>query len=117
LNLAQYRELESFSQFGSDLDEDTKNTLERGKRITEVMKQAQYSPIAVSKQVAFIYAVNSGALDHLKVTEIAKWKEGFGAFLEASKQALLTAIAKGWTEAEESELKSAITEFASMNVA
>lgn len=117
LNLAQYRELESFSQFGSDLDEDTKNTLERGKRITEVMKQAQYSPIVVSKQVAFIYAVNSGALDHMQVTEIAKWKEGFGAFLDASKQALLTAIAKGWSEAEENELKSAITEFAAMNVA
>jgi len=112
LSLAQYRELESFSQFDSDLDEDTKKTLERGKRTTEVMKQAQYSPLHVSKQVAFIYAVNSGALDHLAVTEIAAWKEGFSAFLDSAKQSLLEAIAKGWSEAEEQELKSALTEYA-----
>jgi F-type H+/Na+-transporting ATPase subunit alpha len=117
LSLAQYRELESFSQFDSDLDEDTKKTLERGKRTTEVMKQPQYSPLTVSKQVAFIYAVNSGALDHLTVTEIAAWKEGFSAFLDTAKQSLLAAIAKGWGESEESELKAAITEYAAQSVA
>jgi F-type H+-transporting ATPase subunit alpha len=117
LNLAQFRELESFSQFDSDLDQDTKNTLERGKRITEVMKQAQFSPLVVSKQVAFIYAVNSGALDHMMVTDIAAWKAGFGAFLDTAKQSLMTAIAKGWSEVEEGELKLAIEEYAAMNVA
>lgn len=112
LYLAQYRELESFSQFDSDLDADTKKTLERGKRITEIMKQGRLAPLSVSKQVAYIYAVNSGALDALTVADIPAWKEGFSTFLDTAKQSLLGALAKGWDDAEEADLKAAIVEFA-----
>ena len=111
LAMAQYRELESFAQFGSDLDADTKKAINRGQRVTELMKQSQYSPIGVSKQVASIYAVNEGFLDELETTEIASWEENFYAFLERSKKDLLTKLASGWDENIENELKEAIKEF------
>ena len=105
LAMAQYRELESFAQFGSDLDVDTKKAINRGQRVTELMKQSQYSPIGVSKQVASIYAVNEGFLDELETTEIASWEENFYAFLERSKKDLLTKLASGWDENIENNRK------------
>src|SRR5690606_34587136 len=75
LAMAQYRELESFAQFDSDLDPETKKSINRGKRVTELLKQNQYSPVHVSKQVAAIYAVNEGHLDELDTTEIKAWEE------------------------------------------
>ncbi|MBU0612020.1 F0F1 ATP synthase subunit alpha [Patescibacteria group bacterium] len=111
LAMAQYRELESFAQFDSDLDPETKKALNRGKRVTELLKQNQYSPIDVSKQVCAIYAVNEGYLDELEITEIKAWEEGFYAFLERSKKNLLADLEKDWNEQVEGELKSAIKEF------
>ena len=111
LAMAQYRELESFAQFGSDLDADTKKAINRGQRVVELMKQSQYSPIEVSKQVCSIYAVNEGYLDELELTEIKAWEENFYAFLERSKKNLLADLVKGWDEKVEGELKDAIKEF------
>ena len=111
LAMAQYRELESFAQFGSDLDADTKKAINRGQRVTELMKQSQYSPIGVSKQVASIYAVNEGFLDELETTEIKAWEENFYGFLDRSKKDLLTKLAGDWDEKIENELKEAIKEF------
>jgi len=111
LAMAQYREMESFAQFGSDLDAETKKLLNRGQRVTELMKQSQYSPIPVAKQVCSIYAVNEGYLDELEVSEIKAWEDNFYAFLERSKKKMLAEIEKGWDEKIEGELKGAIKEF------
>ena len=111
LAMAQYRELESFAQFDSDLDPETKKAINRGKRVTELLKQNQYSPVPVSKQVAAIYAVNEGYLDGLEVTEIKAWEDNFYAFLERAKKDLLSNLAKDWNEKIEGDLKSAIKEF------
>ncbi|MBU1148973.1 F0F1 ATP synthase subunit alpha, partial [Patescibacteria group bacterium] len=72
LELAQFRELAAFAQFGSDLDEATRNKLERGKRITEVLKQLQYAPLSVANQIAILYAVINGFLDDLEVVRIVE---------------------------------------------
>jgi len=114
LAMAQYRELESFSQFDSDLDPETKKAINRGKRVTELLKQNQYSPIEVSKQVCSIYAVNEGYLDEMEITEIKAWEENFYAHLERSKKDFLAKLAKDWDEKIENELKDIIKEF--MNV-
>ncbi len=111
LGLAQYRELESFAQFGSDLDPQTKKTLDHGAKSVELLKQKQYSPIIMSKQVASIYALNNGLLDSVKKEEVQKWEEGFYSFLDASKSSLLDGIASGWTDDVQSELQQAIKEF------
>ena len=111
LAMAQYRELESFAQFDSDLDPETKKAINRGKRVTELMKQNQYSPIDVTKQVCSIYAVNEGYLDELEITEIKSWEENFYAFLDSSKKDLLTKIASDWNENIENSLKNALKEF------
>lgn len=111
LGLAQYRELESFSQFDSDLDEDTKRILERGKRVTELFKQDQYSPVHVSIQAIFIYAVNNGYLDTIAITEILNWKNKLKDFLENSKLSLLESIEKDWSEKQEGEVRDVLEEF------
>lgn len=111
LAMAQYREMESFAQFGSDLDAETKKLINRGQRVTELLKQSQYSPIHVAKQVCAMYAVNEGYLDELEITEIKAWEENFYAFLERSKKDMLGKIEKGWDEGIENSLKSAISEF------
>jgi F-type H+-transporting ATPase subunit alpha len=111
LAMAQYRELESFAQFDSDLDPETKKAINRGKRVTELLKQNQYSPIEVSKQVCSIYAVNEGYLDELEIAEIKAWEEEFYAFLERSKGDLLAELASDWNEQIENKLKGTIKEF------
>ena len=70
LDLAQFRELEAFAQFGSDLDEKTRAQIERGKRTVEILKQGQYEPMAVENQVAIIYALTNGYLDDVEVEKI-----------------------------------------------
>ncbi len=76
LDLAQFRELESFAQFGSDLDEATRNQLERGKRVSELLKQPQYQPLAVNDQVLAFYAVNNGFMDDVPVERISEFEQG-----------------------------------------
>ena len=77
LDQAQYRELEAFAKFGSDLDASTKLTIERGKRNVEVLKQAQYSPVAVEEQVAIIFAATKGLLDTVPVEKVKEFEETF----------------------------------------
>ncbi|MFH1890518.1 MAG: F0F1 ATP synthase subunit alpha [Candidatus Kuenenbacteria bacterium] len=115
LDMAQYRELEAFAQFASDLDPETKKQLDRGARITEIMKQPQYSPIPVSSQVAIIYAINNGYLDDVPVKEISQWEQKFYNFMQASKKKILDALEKDWDEKIEKNLKNAIEEFKKIN--
>jgi F-type H+/Na+-transporting ATPase subunit alpha len=89
LSLAQYRELEAFAQFGSDLDAATQKQLARGARLVEVLKQPQYQPVPVEKQVAIIYAVTNGYLDDVPVPHIRQWERDFLDYLEAQHSAVL----------------------------
>jgi F-type H+/Na+-transporting ATPase subunit alpha len=92
LDLAQYRELAAFSQFGSDLDKVTLKQLNRGKRLTELLKQPQFSPLPTEKQVVIIYAGNNGFLDDLEVEQIRAFEDGLYQYLDSSQSALLNDI-------------------------
>lgn len=112
LAMAQFRELEAFAQMASDLDPETKKQIERGQRITELLKQPQYQPMPVEQEVAVIYAVNNGYFDKFAVTDIAFTEKKFLSFVSASHSSLLKKIAQGeWEEAIEAELKEACEEF------
>ena len=85
LDLAQYRELVTFAQFGtSDLDAATRSQLERGQRITEILKQNQYSPLQLEKQVTILYAVINGYLDNVPIDKVAQWESSFHSYMEAN---------------------------------
>ena len=88
LDLAQYRELEAFAQFGSELDSATQRQLARGARIVEVLKQPQYQPVPVEQQVMIIYAVTNGFLDDVDVPAIRAWEKGFHEFMAAQHGAI-----------------------------
>jgi len=92
LDLAQFRELAAFAQFGSDLDKATQNQLERGKRLVEILKQGQYKPINVEKQVIAIYAATNGFVDEYPVTSVVKFEAELDAFLDARHTDLLQTI-------------------------
>ena len=113
LDLAQYRELASFAQFGSDLDESTRNRLERGKRIVEVLKQTQYLPMPIEQQVVIIWSATKGHLDGIAMEELKNFEEKFLDFLKARKEALLKKIAveKMLDERSERELEKSLAEF------
>ena len=107
---SQYRELQSFAQFGSDLDADTKARLEQGRRIVEVLKQDKNSPVDVELQVAIIYAVTSGLLAEIAVEDIARFEEELFEHLVATKDALLAKIRDtgNLSDEEWAELESTI---------
>jgi len=92
LALAQYRELAAFSQFASDLDEATRKQLERGQRVTEVMKQKQYAPLSVAQMALSIYAVNSGYMDKVELKKVVDFEAALQAFAESNYQSMLDAI-------------------------
>jgi F-type H+-transporting ATPase subunit alpha len=119
LSLAQFRELEAFAQFGSDLDAATQKQLARGGRLVEVLKQPQYQPVPVEKQVAIIYAVTNGYLDDVDLEHIRQWERDFMEFLEASHPAVLTDIRtkKALDDDLTGRLKKAIDAFKSVFVA
>lgn len=94
LDLAQYRELAAFAQFGSDLDKATQNQLNRGRRLTELLKQPQFSPLSTEKQVLVIYAGTNGFLDDLPVEKIRDFESGLYKYVEASHPELLQGIAE-----------------------
>jgi F-type H+-transporting ATPase subunit alpha len=94
LDLAQYRELAAFAQFGSDLDQATQKQLNRGKRLTEILKQPQYQPLAVQKQVAIVFAATNGYLDAVPVDKLRPYEDGLYRFLETSHPTLLSSIAE-----------------------
>jgi F-type H+-transporting ATPase subunit alpha len=93
LSMAQYRELAAFAQFGSDLDKATQDQLARGQRLVEVLKQGQYAPLAVERQVVIIYAGANGFLDDIEVAEIRVFEAGLYRYLDAHHKDLLADIA------------------------
>jgi F-type H+/Na+-transporting ATPase subunit alpha len=113
LDLAQYRELEAFAQFGSDLDTATQRQLARGARTVEILKQPQYMPMPVEQQVAVIYAVTNGHVDTVPVPRIRAWERGFLEHLEVRYPELLTGLReeKALSEELEEQLKAAIADF------
>ena len=111
LTMAQFRELEAFAQFASDLDADTKQKIDRGQRVTELLKQDQYQPLGVATQVALIYAANLGLLDSLAVTEVAAFKKAMIEYVEKMDPELLDAIRKGWDDETQDKLKTLLNRF------
>ncbi|MDA1273702.1 MAG: F0F1 ATP synthase subunit alpha [Verrucomicrobia bacterium] len=113
LELAQYRELAAFAQFGSDLDAKTQATLERGKRIVELFKQIQYNPILVEMQVSILWAMQNNYLDDVPVEKIKSFQDGLTDYMTTRKSALLEKVRreKAISEALAAELKEAVTEF------
>jgi len=95
LDQAQFRELEAFSKFGSDLDASTKLTIERGRRNQEILKQAQYAPVAVEQQVAIIYASVNGLLDKVPVNKVREFESEFTLMLQTQHQTALDDLRKG----------------------
>ena len=92
LDLAQYRELAAFAQFGSDLDKSTLNQLNRGKRLVEILKQPQYQPLSVAKQVIIIFAATNGHLDAIPVDRVREYETGLYEFLETRRPQLLSSL-------------------------
>ncbi|TMQ67112.1 MAG: F0F1 ATP synthase subunit alpha [Candidatus Eisenbacteria bacterium] len=113
LDLAQYRELAAFSQFGSDLDKTTQAQLTRGERMVEILKQGQYRPLPVERQVAIVYAGTQGLLDDLAATDVRDFEEGLYAFLDKEFADLVHELSakKELTDAVESKLRKAIVDF------
>jgi F-type H+-transporting ATPase subunit alpha len=113
LALAQYRELAAFAQFASDLDESTRKQLERGQRVTELMKQKQYSPLSIGEMAVSLFAVNEGFLDDVDVKKITSAEAALHSYMHSEHQALLDKInATGQYDAEiEEGLRKAVTEF------
>ena len=116
-DLAQYRELAAFAQFGSDLDARTKSTLERGARIVELFKQAQYNPMMVHVQAAILWAMQKGLFDSIPVERVKEIQLKLADFLESRKEAVLNKILakKQFDEEIEKELGAAVEEFKSFN--
>lgn len=113
LDLAQFRELEAFSQFGSDLDEKTRSLIERGRRAVEILKQPQYAPLPVEREVAILYTLTRGHLDDVAVEDLAKFEKEFFAYFETTGKEALDAIIKekALTPEVEEILKSHIVKF------
>ena len=94
LDLAQYRELAAFAQFGSDLDKATQAQLNRGRRLVEILKQPQYQPLAVEKQVMIVYAATKGFLDSVAIEDVRRYEDELYRFLETRHAAVLSGIAE-----------------------
>ncbi len=113
LEMAQFRELAAFAQFASDLDKTTRDQIERGLRLTEILKQSHYSPLPVEKQVAIIFAVTNGFLDKVAPARVGAFEKEFHLFLDSRHAAILQAIReeKTLSDATVANLKAALTEF------
>jgi len=113
LDLAQFRELEAFSKFGSDLDKETQKQLNRGSILMELLKQKQYSPVSVEKQIALIYAGTKGYLDEIQKDRLSELEEKFYDFLDSSCSDLLSNIKDSGELSEDNEnaLKTKISDF------
>ncbi len=116
LDLAQFRELEAFSQFGSDLDKATQKLLDKGKKLTELLKQKQYSPLTMEEQVVSIYVGVKGYLDEIKASDVTKFEDEFLIRVKSKHQDILDSIKKERkiVDKTEEKLKKAITDF--MNI-
>ena len=113
LDLAQFRELEAFSQFGSDLDEGTKAQLERGKRGVELLKQPQYSPMVVEHQIVVLYALSKGYMDSIAVADIGRFQTELIEYVEQNAKTFMKQVRekKMWEDDGEAEIKQAIEDF------
>ena len=113
LDLAQYRELAAFAQFGSDLDPATQKQLNRGRRLTEILKQPQYRPLPVEKQVAIVFAATNGYLDPVAVERLRMYEDELFRFLESQRPDVLTSIStkKVLDDEVKGALKAALEEF------
>ncbi len=113
LDLAQFRELEAFAQFGSDLDENTRRQIERGRRTVEILKQDQYEPMPMAQQVAILYALTNGFMDDVVVEKVKVWENDFQKYMKSSGKAVLDMIAEKKELSEEvvASLEKAIKEF------
>ena len=117
LNLSSYRELESFAQFGSDLDDATKAKLDRGARTVEVLKQPVHSPMPVEKQVLILFALTRGFLDQIKVDNVLEYEASLSEYFEANHADLLKHIKDTGTLPDEEAMKSGVKEFTENYVA
>ncbi|ABA59517.1 F0F1 ATP synthase subunit alpha [Nitrosococcus oceani] len=117
LDLAQYRELAAFAQFASDLDEATRKQLERGQRVTELMKQLQYSPMSVGQMAVSLFAANEGFLDDVEVDKIQDFESALQGYMRSSHGELLDKITKTGDYSDEiaAELRAAIENFKTTN--
>jgi F-type H+-transporting ATPase subunit alpha len=113
LDLAQYRELAAFAQFASDLDKATRDQLTRGEKLTFTLRQPQFAPVPVEKQVAILWVATNGYLDDVESSRIGEFESGFYRFLESTHERLLPAIAKERALSDEltAELAKAVKEF------
>ncbi|NOZ09402.1 MAG: F0F1 ATP synthase subunit alpha [FCB group bacterium] len=113
LDLAQFRELEAFAKFGSDLDKATQHQLTRGERMVEILKQNQYVPMPIEFQVAVIFAANAGYLDDLDISRVKDFETGLLEYLKNNYQSVLDAIVSGGviTDEIDADLNKAIDEF------
>jgi F-type H+-transporting ATPase subunit alpha len=111
--LAQYRELAAFSQFASDLDEITKAQLARGQRITELIKQKQYSPLSVAQQSLSIFAADKGHMDDVEVEKIGSFEEALHGFFSSEKPELEKAINEtgDWNDDIEKKFTEVVEQF------
>ncbi|MDG1400115.1 MAG: F0F1 ATP synthase subunit alpha, partial [Candidatus Binatia bacterium] len=113
LDLAQFRELESFAQFGSDLDAATQQQLVRGSRLIEILKQKQYEPLPVEKQIMIIFAANGGFLDDINESDLAAFESELYAYTETKDESLLNDIREQskLDDALEGRLEKVIADF------
>ena len=113
LDLAQYRALAAFAQFGSDLDKATQQQLHRGVRLVEVLKQPQYQPLTAASQVAILWVATRGHLDAVDLADVGDWEKGFHAHLAARRPGILAAITeqKDISKDIEAELLAATEEY------
>jgi F-type H+-transporting ATPase subunit alpha len=113
LDLAQYRELAAFAQFGSDLDKQTQAQLNRGRRLVEILKQPQYQPLAVEKQVIIVYAATKGFIDAVAIENVGRYEEELYRFLETRHPGVLTGILEKKTIDDDlkASIESALKEF------
>ncbi|HZT57542.1 MAG TPA: F0F1 ATP synthase subunit alpha [Pyrinomonadaceae bacterium] len=113
LDLAQYRELAAFAQFGSDLDRATQAQLARGQRLVEILKQPQYQPMAVENQVLVIWAATTGQMDDIPVEHVRRFESDFLRFVETSRPGILSAIREKKTLTDEikTEMQQAVADF------
>jgi F-type H+-transporting ATPase subunit alpha len=113
LALAQYRELAAFAQFASDLDEATRSQIERGQRVTELMKQAQYSPMSVAEQAFSLYAANEGYLDDIEVNKVVDFEAAMQSYIKANNADLLAKINESgdFNDDIAAEMKTALDTF------
>ena len=113
LDLAQYRELAAFAQFASDLDADTKAQIDRGQRVTELMKQNQYAPMSIAEMAASLFAANSGALDDVEVNKVVDFEAALIAYMNANQASLMKKIndSGDYNDDIAAELQAAVDDF------